>query len=166
MKKCLNYKIRQIRIANNLTIQQMAMSLEIAPSTLGMYERGMRNPDISVIAKIAKLFNTDIKYFYEDNFKIDEISANIDYFQNNKLIEKARKRAKGFCELCEKRAPFILDNGEPYLEVSHIRPKVDNSESNEIVLLCPNCNKKLEILKSSGDINYLLKKVRNTKDYE
>lgn len=60
MKKCLNYKIRQIRLANNLTIQQMAISLEIAPSTLGMYERGMRNPDISVMAKISKMFNVNM----------------------------------------------------------------------------------------------------------
>lgn len=165
MKKCLNYKIRQIRVANNLTIQQMAISLEIAPSTLGMYERGMRNPDISVMARIAKMFNVDIKYFYEEDFEIDEISSNIEYLQNNKLVEEARRRAKGFCELCEARAPFILDNGEPYLEISHITPKVDKDELCDIVLLCPNCNKKVEILKNPGDINYLLKKVRkNTND--
>lgn len=165
MKRCLYYKIRQIRLANNLTIQQMAISLEIAPSTLGMYERGMRNPDISVMARISKMFNVDIKYFYEEDFEIDEISSSIDYLQDSKLVEEARGRAKGFCELCEARAPFILDNGEPYLEVSHIKPKMDSDESYEIVLLCPNCNKKVEILKNPGDINYLLKKVRkNTYD--
>ena len=147
MKKCLNYKIRQIRLANNLTIQQMAISLEIAPSTLGMYERGMRNPDISVMAKISKMFNVNIKYFYEEDFDIDEISSNLEYLQDSKLVEEARVRAKGFCELCEARAPFILDNGEPYLEISHIKSKTNNDESCEIVLLCPNCNKKVEILK-------------------
>ncbi|EKQ57731.1 MULTISPECIES: helix-turn-helix domain-containing protein [Clostridium] len=165
MKKCLNYKIREIRVRNNLTIQQMASSLEIAASTLGMYERGMRKPDIAVMARIAKMLNVDIKYFYEEDFEIDEIASNIEYLQDSKLVDEARRRANGFCELCEARAPFILDNGEPYLEVFHIKSRGYNNETNEIVLLCPNCNKKVEIIKNPGDINYLLRKVRkNTKD--
>jgi len=165
MKKCLNYKIREIRVSNNLTIQQMANSLEIATSTLGMYERGMRKPDITVMARIAKMFNVDIKYFYEEDFEIDDIASNIEYLQDSKLVDEARRRANGFCELCEARAPFILDNGEPYLEVFHIKLRGDSNGANEIVLLCPNCNKKVEIIKNPGDINYLLRKVRkNTKD--
>ena len=166
MKKCLNYKIREIRLHNNLTIQQMASSLGTAASSLGMYERGMRNPDITVIAKIAKMFNVDIKSFYEENYEIDEIASNIEYLQEGKFAEEARVRSNGFCELCEARAPFILENGEPYLEISHIKTNTDSCELDEIVLLCPNCNKRLEILKNPGDINYLIRKMRRNKNNE
>ena len=160
MKKCLNYKIREIRTKNNLTIQEMAGSLGMAASSLGMYERGMRNPDITVMVKIAKMFNVDIKFFYEEDYEIDEIASNMEYLQESKFVEEARRRAKGFCELCEARAPFILDNGEPYLETAHIKNNMDNRDLDLIVFLCPNCNKRLEILKNPGDINYLLRKIR------
>lgn len=166
MKKCLNYKIREMRLENNLTIQQMADLLVIAPSSLGMYERGMRNPDISIMLKISKLFNVDIKFFYEEGHEIDEIASNIDCLEENRFVEDARKRSNGFCELCEMRAPFILKNGQPYLEITHVKPPIYNLELNGIVLLCPNCSKKIEIIKDPGDINYLLGKMRRNIDNE
>lgn len=53
--------------------------------------------------------------------------------------------AKGACEICGEAAPFIGGDGEPFLEVHHVRPlgeggpdQVDNA-----VASCPNCHRRL-----------------------
>ncbi len=152
MRKCITKKIRELRIKNKLTIQELAKKIGIPASTLGMYERGMRNPDIELVMKIATIFNVDIKFFYDENYMISEIINSIDEIGNNSEIIKARKRAGGFCELCRQMAPFFLQDGTPYLETHKIIIK-ENIE--KVVMLCPNCKKKIEILKYIGDINYL-----------
>lgn len=152
MRKCITKKIRELRIENKLTIQELAKKIDIPASTLGMYERGMRNPDIELVMKIAAIFNVDIKFFYDENYIISEIINSIDEIGNDFEIIKARKRAGGFCELCRQMAPFLLQDGTPYLETHKIIIK-ENIE--KVVMLCPNCKKKIEILKYIGDINYL-----------
>jgi 5-methylcytosine-specific restriction endonuclease McrA len=53
--------------------------------------------------------------------------------------------ACGLCELCQQAAPFITENGDPYLEVHHVvsiaRQGADTVENT--VALCPNCHRLL-----------------------
>lgn len=162
MRKCITKKIRELRIKNKLTIQELAKKLDIPASTLGMYERGMRNPDIELVMKIAAIFDVDVKFFYDENHMISEIINSIDKIENNSEIIKARKRAGGFCELCSQVAPFFLQDGTPYLEAHKINIKYNIKK---IVMLCPNCRKKMEILNYIGDINYLKKIIEREMKY-
>lgn len=51
--------------------------------------------------------------------------------------------ADGCCELCGKRAPFEKPNGNPFLEVHHVRRLADGGADvpENAVALCPNCHR-------------------------
>lgn len=79
------------------------------------------------------------------------------YERNKYIAELAKRRAKGKCQLCLKKAPFKNKSGQPYLESHHIvwlskggMDSIDNT-----VALCPNCHKKIHVVNSSSDINKL-----------
>ncbi|GAA0237186.1 HNH endonuclease [Metaclostridioides mangenotii] len=77
--------------------------------------------------------------------------------RNQIIIGYTKMRAKGFCELCKEKAPFINLNNEPYLEVHHIiwLSKGGNDDIDNTVALCPNCHKKMHILNIDKDVEHL-----------
>lgn len=156
MNENIGYKIRRLRHKKKETIEQVSTAVGISASALGMYERGMRNPDMKTLLKLAAYFDVDLGYLYhsseEEIRKIkDAIESNI---YNEDEVTVAKSRAKGNCELCGHRAPFFHNNGEPYLEPYSI----DNQQTKQrigLTLLCPNCKRKMEVLNLQGDLNYL-----------
>lgn len=52
-------------------------------------------------------------------------------------------QAKGICEGCGKNAPFISQQGMPYLEVHHVIPLAEGGPDtpDNAVAICPNCHK-------------------------
>lgn len=68
-------------------------------------------------------------------------------------------RADGYCELCEKEAPFRTKQDLPYLEVHHILKLADDGpdEPENVAALCPNCHRKVHFGKDvEGDRSFLL----------
>lgn len=65
--------------------------------------------------------------------------------------------AKGRCECCAKPAPFRNADGQPYLEVHHLRRLADGGSDSvqNSVALCPNCHRELHY----GERGYLLMKL-------
>lgn len=61
---------KNLRKDSNLTQSELAKKLGIAPSTVGMYERGQREPDFDTLEKIASLFcvNMNTLLGKEDSF--------------------------------------------------------------------------------------------------
>jgi len=61
------------------------------------------------------------------------------------IVAYALSKAKGICELCEKKGPFIKDNGEIYLEVHHIISLSKEGEDllENVLAVCPNCHREL-----------------------
>ena len=55
------------------------------------------------------------------------------------------RRANGFCECCNKEAPFMRANGHPYLEVHHVVQMADGGPDTiyNAVALCPNCHREM-----------------------
>ena len=76
------------------------------------------------------------------------------------IAEYAKRRAEGHCQLCHQPAPFKDSSGEPYLEAHHIvwlsEGGADSIENT--VALCPNCHRKMHVLKDPSDIEQLKKK--------
>ena len=69
-----------------------------------------------------------------------------DYARNPDVVAEALYRAKGICEKCRQFAPFIKkSNGEPYLEVHHIKPLSQGGEDSleNVKAICPNCHRKM-----------------------
>jgi len=66
------------------------------------------------------------------------------FIRDPNVIAWVLVNAKGHCESCETPAPFIREDGEPYLEVHHVRPlgeggpdSVDNA-----IAVCPSCHRR------------------------
>jgi repressor LexA len=51
---------KNLRKDNNLTQAELAKKLGVAPSTVGMYERGQREPDFETLEKIANCFSVNM----------------------------------------------------------------------------------------------------------
>lgn len=73
--------------------------------------------------------------------------------RNPYIVEHAKRRAKGSCELCKSPAPFKGKDGQPYLETHHIvwlaRDGADTVENT--VALCPNCHRRMHVQDRADD---------------
>ena len=88
-----------------------------------------------------------------------EVTSSV-YERNQLVSEYAKRKAKGFCQLCNQPAPFCNLEGEPHLETHHIIPlKNDGDDCIEnVAALCPNCHRKMHILNLPADVTTLKNK--------
>ena len=79
------------------------------------------------------------------------------YIRNPYVAKYAKVRAKGICQLCDSKAPFLNKDGSPYLESHHIiwlsKGGADSIENT--VALCPNCHKKMHVMNDKADVEML-----------
>jgi 5-methylcytosine-specific restriction protein A len=82
------------------------------------------------------------------------------YEKNVYVAELARRKANGFCQLCEQPAPFRDRHGRPFLETHHIRWISEGGEDTieNTVALCPNCHARMHALNLKSDRRKLRKK--------
>jgi 5-methylcytosine-specific restriction protein A len=76
--------------------------------------------------------------------KITEIIHTV-FMRNADVIAEVLVRAKGICEFCHQKAPFIrTSDNTPYLEVHHKTPLAQGGDDTvkNAVALCPNCHRK------------------------
>lgn len=59
--KTIGTRIREIRVANNLSQEELSHEADIPLSQIGRIERGEVNPTISTLFVIATALNTDLK---------------------------------------------------------------------------------------------------------
>jgi 5-methylcytosine-specific restriction protein A len=57
------------------------------------------------------------------------------------------ENAKGICEGCSSPAPFVKSDGEPFLEVHHVKTLADGGADTveNAVALCPNCHRRCHV---------------------
>lgn len=72
-------------------------------------------------------------------------TAAIYYPRKDEVIAWVRHSAGGRCEVCAEGAPFLKDDGEPYLEVHHVRPLADGGpdQIDNAIAACPTCHRRL-----------------------
>ena len=54
--------LKSLRTKNRMTQKQLADTLGVSESRIGMYERGQREPDFEMLEIIADYFNVDMDY--------------------------------------------------------------------------------------------------------
>ncbi|MFC1527961.1 HNH endonuclease [Candidatus Neomarinimicrobiota bacterium] len=83
----------------------------------------------------------------------------ITYHRDDNVVEYARRRARGVCQLCNSPGPFKRKEKpfEPFLEVHHIKWLANNGPDivENTVALCPNCHRKMHILDKKSDKQFL-----------
>lgn len=84
--------------------------------------------------------------------------------RNQNIIEYAKRRAVGICQLCGSAAPFNDRDGNPFLEVHHIiwLSREGNDCIENAVALCPNCHRQMHILDLKKDREKLKAVARRT----
>ena len=67
------------------------------------------------------------------------------YRRDPDVVAEVLLLADGFCECCEKEAPFVRDDSTPYLEVHHLKRLADGGSDTRTnaIAACPNCHKEL-----------------------
>lgn len=67
------------------------------------------------------------------------------FIRDPKVKAWVLKQADGHCECCDKPAPFITAENEPFLEVHHLRRLADRGSDtiSNSVALCPNCHREM-----------------------
>ena len=65
------------------------------------------------------------------------------YQRDPKVKAWVLKEANGHCECCNSEAPFLTAEGEPFLEVHHLRHLADGGSDTitNAIALCPNCHR-------------------------
>lgn len=71
--------LRQLLEERNVSQRQVAEDMNIAPSTLGNYIRGIREPDYETLKSIANYFNVSIDYLlhFQPNQNINDSEADL-----------------------------------------------------------------------------------------
>ena len=67
------------------------------------------------------------------------------FMRDPKVQAFVRQEAAGTCELCQEPAPFVGDDGLPFLEVHHVVALADHGPDTveNAAALCPNCHRRL-----------------------
>lgn len=76
--------------------------------------------------------------------------------------------AGGMCEACDSPAPFVREDGEPYLEVHHIRPLAEGGPDSvdNAIAACPTCHRRFHHgADKDGYRKATIKKVGRLVDY-
>lgn len=108
-------RLRELRIKNDWTQDDLARKLHISRSSVGMYEQGLRTPDFKTLDDLADLFDASFDYLlgnddgntgypgrYHDRLgtsKIDTSLVDVDYVAGcgtptPVIMEKVRKITK------------------------------------------------------------------------
>jgi 5-methylcytosine-specific restriction protein A len=72
------------------------------------------------------------------------LSSEVTQYQRDPMVKAwVLQQAQGRCESCGQPAPFKCPDGEPFLEVHHVRQLADNGSDtvSNAVALCPNCHR-------------------------
>lgn len=90
------------------------------------------------------------------------------FVRDPNVIAWVLEQAAGTCEACGDKAPFRRDDGEPYLEVHHVRPLAEGGPDtvDNAIACCPNCHRHLH--HGSGRDNLrqsLLKRLDRLQDW-
>jgi len=67
----------------------------------------------------------------------------------------ALREADGVCQGCEKEAPFVGVDGEPFLEVHHLHRQSDGGPDHpdNVIALCPDCHRRVHYGKDGDEFN-------------
>lgn len=74
-------RIRELRLQNRLSQEQLAFSAEITTAYLGQLERNEKNPTVAVLMKVCNALNIEISDFFSERTlqqkEVDHVSMQI-----------------------------------------------------------------------------------------
>ena len=109
----LGEKIRDLRIKNNMTMDDLARLLGVQRSAVNKYEKGIvTNLRRSTIADLARIFQVSPCYFLEDDSSLTETTSH----EESRLLtayRAASREARGYAmDILEKSAAERKEKGD------------------------------------------------------
>lgn len=116
-----------------------------------VYDKQLKSAELIDIHKLAKLAQ------HARSPASSRKTYSNTYIRNPFIAAYTKMRAEGKCELCKEPAPFHDRSGTPYLESHHITwlSKGGYDSEDNTAALCPNCHKRMHVVNSVKDINFL-----------
>ncbi|HHQ4189808.1 helix-turn-helix domain-containing protein [Clostridium perfringens] len=103
MNNSLGKTIKDLRLKQNLTQNQLANKIKISRVALGQYERGQRQPSAKIAMDLAKALNVPIGELFKNDF--NQLSTQLEENQskiNSSLIELNKSNPQIlFCTIIE-----------------------------------------------------------------
>lgn len=90
------------------------------------------------------------------------------FVRDPEVIAWVLEEASGICENCGRPAPFVKMDGEPYLEVHHVRPLGEGGPdtTDNAAACCPNCHRQLHFDADKGNLRLsLISRVGRLRDF-
>ncbi|MEI5948890.1 helix-turn-helix transcriptional regulator [Bacillus albus] len=86
--------IRDLRKQRKITQKELAKSLQLSESTVGMYERNERQPDYNTLIRIADYFKVSTDFLLGRNFDVKEEKSDseLDQWLNDIKLAPSHKR--------------------------------------------------------------------------
>lgn len=85
-------------------------------------------------------------------------SSGTTYTRSDPVQRFARRMADGVCRGCDREAPFVDENGEPFLEVHHLHRRSDGGADHpdNVIAICPNCHRRVHHGRDGDQFNQKL----------
>lgn len=96
----------------------LGSALNLATSTISMYENGKREPDFETLETIADYFNVDIDYLLGKTDKITRIEFD-DYSDVKNLIHPSAYRIPIVGKICAGDGCFVIEEKMGYFAIDH-----------------------------------------------
>lgn len=123
-------KIRELRLSNDLTLEELASRSELTKGFLSQVERNLTSPSISTLEDILEALGTDLSHFFRQE-------------QEKKIVFHT--------------ADFFEDEQEDY-KIEWIVPNAQKNDMEPILLtLHPGCDSMEMVSHSGEEFGYVLK---------
>ena len=102
-------KLHELRISRNISQKELADNLGVAQSSVNYWEKGQRDPSITMVKKIADYFGISVDEMLEwkpdgTNQKSTTIAA---HFENEEFTAEEIKKIEEYAELLKAARPAI-----------------------------------------------------------
>lgn len=114
-----NERLKEARVNSGLTQEQAAKKLGIGKSTLAGYEVGRREPNMSTVAEMLKLFSVDANFLWQD-YEIQAVDKSVSptEYDNIKKRRNLDKHGKKIVDT------LLKMEHERCTEIPHIKEQV------------------------------------------
>lgn len=92
-------RLRKLRQDRELKQEQIAAILNVSPSSVGMYERGEREPSLDTLIKLSEFYKVSLDYLLKGK-KEDDIllNRNLYFFDSSNLSNEELEEIKKHIE--------------------------------------------------------------------
>ena len=108
-------RIKHLRLSKKMTQSDLGQKLGVSTSTVGMYERGQRNPDNEMLIKFGKVFSLSI----DSLLGVKEFSN-----EATDIITEMKDRILNCDDITLKGVPMSMEDREKLLDAIEVATQV------------------------------------------